>query len=253
MRLRRRYEVVVQGESGSAVSQRSVISEHRSERDAREAAGLERRRLEMIRAEEAASWLITVVRGDEVLHEERPFDGRREAVPVPPVSALGITQHERPADDPAPADDVPAADDAHAGAVEGETIPAAEGPVPEEPEATAGDGGDASSTGTIPAVTADRADEDADADAEDALPLTAPADIMSPADAGLPAFLTAGRPDAGDTAADDGATGRAERPRTPGDSVPSGPVPDDIIKRFEESIARERARERARGSHSDRR
>ena len=66
MKWRRRFEVVALGTSGSAISQRTVISEHRSEREAREAAGLERRRLEVIRAEEAASWSIQVVRGDEI-------------------------------------------------------------------------------------------------------------------------------------------------------------------------------------------
>ena len=41
MRFRRRYEVVVEGVSGQAVAQRTVISEHRSEADARESAELE--------------------------------------------------------------------------------------------------------------------------------------------------------------------------------------------------------------------
>lgn len=260
MRFRRRYEVVVQGESGSATSQYSVISEHRNERDAREAAALERRRLEMIRAEEAASWVITVVRGDEVLHEERPFGGRRDAVPVPPVGPLGITQRE-PGDDevPGPEPEQHATAGPQGAAVE----PADEsGEAPEDVPEEAGDDAGAR-TGTIPAVAAAEAPagETPAPEAPEASPepesesepvarahaaFTVPEDIAAPADEGaVPAFLAepaAGAPEAGAG----GETGRAARPARDAD-IPSGPVPDDVIRRFEEAIARERERDRERG------
>ncbi|MEQ9336139.1 MAG: hypothetical protein RJQ03_03005, partial [Miltoncostaeaceae bacterium] len=156
---RRRYEVVIVGESGSAISQRSVISEHRTEREARDAASQERRRLEVIRAEEAASWVVLVVRADEILHEERPFDGRRESIPAspwaPPVVADDPDAPDEPAvpDEPAPPDPAPE----HPGVLEQLTgqIPAqdpgdAPGAGEEEPEAAgaaegagAGEPGDA--------------------------------------------------------------------------------------------------------------
>ncbi len=62
----------MEGVSGHAASQRSVIGEHRSEADAREAAAHERARLEVIHGDGADAWRIVVVRDGEVLHEERP-------------------------------------------------------------------------------------------------------------------------------------------------------------------------------------
>jgi hypothetical protein len=251
MRFRRRYEVVVHGESGSAISQLSVISEHRNERDAREAAALERRRLEMIRAEEAASWVIMVMRGDEVLHEERPFGGRRENAPVPPVGPLGITQSERPAEPEEP-----------------EETEAAAAPAEAEAEGVEGE------TGTIPVIATEEtpADEDVAAEVEaeepgppEPAPAEAPAargddapaahaafavpeDIVAPeGEDAVPAFLTEPSPTpAAQPPADSGSTGQAARPRRDSD-IPSGPVPDDVIRRFEEAIAREKDRERERG------
>ena len=89
MRRRRRYEVVVEGLSGQAASQRSVISEHRSEADAREDASLERARLEVIYGDAARSWRILVVRDDEVIGVETPHGGdepRRRAAERAPRS-----------------------------------------------------------------------------------------------------------------------------------------------------------------------
>jgi hypothetical protein len=288
MRFRRRYEVVVQGESGSAISQYSVISEHRNERDAREAAALERRRLEMIRAEEAASWVINVMRGDEVIHEERPFGGRRDAVPVPPLGALGIRQRD-PADETAAGSGPPAeatpdepndtpgngtreSDDAG----DQDRVPAeaasGEGGAPglvAPGDAPPGDGDDepeGARTGTIPAVTAapaavDEAAPDtpserrAEAGDPSAAPDRAhaafdvPDDIVAPDEADpVPAFLaepaSGGENASGDAGA--GETGRTARVSRDAD-IPSGRVPDDVIRRFEEAIARERERERERG------
>lgn len=72
VRRRRRYEVVVEGLSGQAAAQRSVIAEHRSEEAAREDARTERNRLEVIYGEAASDWRVVVIRDDEVLWEERP-------------------------------------------------------------------------------------------------------------------------------------------------------------------------------------
>ncbi|MEZ0284578.1 MAG: hypothetical protein ACAH79_05015 [Thermoleophilia bacterium] len=72
MKFRRRYEVVVEGVSGQAVAQRTVISEHRSEADARESAELERSRLEVIHGGGARSWRILVMLDDVVVAEVRP-------------------------------------------------------------------------------------------------------------------------------------------------------------------------------------
>lgn len=68
----------MEGISGHAASQRSVISEHRSEADAREDAAHERARLEVIYGEGATAWRILVVRDDEVVAEERPLSVREE-------------------------------------------------------------------------------------------------------------------------------------------------------------------------------
>ena len=245
MKWRRRFEVVALGTSGSAISQRTVISEHRSEREAREAAGLERRRLEVIRAEEAASWSIQVVRGDEILHEERPFDGHREDVPVPPLAAMHIRQtDEAPSEapsadvtddgDPTPTGSFPAVDADAEPATEAEA--GAAPPSESGPEAT---GDEASETDTVADAPHPPEEAPPTGSAEEAAPSgVAPADV--------PEFDTAPEFHAGASDDDSGATGRVARPGSPPDHdaepTPSGPVPEDIIRRFEESIARERER-----------
>lgn len=83
VRRRRRYEVVVEGLTGPAAAQRSVISEHRSRDDALEAAADERARLEVIHGESAADWRIVVLHDGKVIAEERPAATPGEA-PVPP-------------------------------------------------------------------------------------------------------------------------------------------------------------------------
>lgn len=72
----------MEGLTGPAVSQRSVIGEHRSEADAREAASHERARLEVIHGESAGAWRIVVLREGEVIAEERPASTPGEA-PAP--------------------------------------------------------------------------------------------------------------------------------------------------------------------------
>lgn len=104
MRRRRRYEVVVEGVSGHAASQRSVISEHRSEADARENAAHERARLEVIYGEGAVAWRILVVRDDEVIAEERP-----NGVPEERSSPRILPDEAEPAAEEGPGDEAPAA------------------------------------------------------------------------------------------------------------------------------------------------
>jgi hypothetical protein len=85
VKFRRRYQVVVEGISGQAVAQRTVISEHRTEAEAWESAELERSRLEVIHGGAARSWRILVTRDDEVLAEVRPeADGEDLLTPAAP-------------------------------------------------------------------------------------------------------------------------------------------------------------------------
>ncbi len=83
MRRRRRYEVVVEGLSGHAASQRSVIAEHRSESEARETAAHERARLEVIYGDAASAWRIVVIRDGEIVAEERPAAAPDRSAPAP--------------------------------------------------------------------------------------------------------------------------------------------------------------------------
>jgi len=106
VKFRRRYQVVVEGVSGQAAAQRAVISEHRSQQDAREAAALERSRLEVIHGGGARSWRILVMLDDEVVAEERP-EAEGEDLLEAPRPAPAVTPGE-PADIPA---QVPAAEE----------------------------------------------------------------------------------------------------------------------------------------------
>jgi hypothetical protein len=72
VKFRRRYQVVVEGVSGQAAAQRTVVSEHRSEHDALEAARVERSRLEVIHGGAAASWRILVMLDQQIVAEEMP-------------------------------------------------------------------------------------------------------------------------------------------------------------------------------------
>lgn len=113
----------MEGLSGQAASHRSVISDHRSEAEARENASLERARLEVIYGDGARSWRILVVRDDEIVAEEIPHGGgggetrRRAAERAPrprhrphaeseqdaepaPAQPPGDAGDERPADRP---------------------------------------------------------------------------------------------------------------------------------------------------------
>lgn len=85
----------MEGVSGHAMSQRSVIGEHRSEADAREAAAHERSRLEVIHGEGAEAWRIVVIRDGEIVAEERPA-GRRRAAPAPAAEPTPAGPQEWP-------------------------------------------------------------------------------------------------------------------------------------------------------------
>ncbi len=125
MKFRRRYEVVVEGVSGQAVAQRSVISEHRSEAEAREAADLERARLEVIHGGGARSWRILVVHDQEVLAEVRP-DAEGEDL----LRARPVTPSPPP---PEPAEEPVEDGGAEAGAAEEAEPEEAPEPPPEGP------------------------------------------------------------------------------------------------------------------------
>jgi len=99
VRRRRRYEVVVEGLSGQAAAQRSVVSDHRSEADAREVARVQRARLQVIYGEGAGAWRVVVVRDDELIAEEHP-----DAAPPPPPAraAPPMSALEPPQSGPVP-------------------------------------------------------------------------------------------------------------------------------------------------------
>ena len=107
---------MVEGLSGQAAAQRSVVAEHRSEDAAREDARNERNRLEVIYGEAASDWRVVVVRDDEIVWEERPrgTDGPR----------LAPTSLDPPA--PPGADDAPGTPEPVA-----EPEPETSGPVPD--------------------------------------------------------------------------------------------------------------------------
>lgn len=111
----------MEGLSGQAAAQRSVVSEHRSEDAAREDAAVERNRLEVIYGEAASDWRVVVLRDDEVVWEERPkgTQGPR----------LAPTSLDPPPPPPPDVDDPPAA----AGGAEPAPAPEPEtsGPVPD--------------------------------------------------------------------------------------------------------------------------
>jgi hypothetical protein len=128
VKFRRRYQVVVEGVSGQAVAQRSVISDHRSEAEAREAAEHERARLEVIHGGGARSWRILVVLDQEVLAEVRPDAEGEDLLRARPVAP----PPPEPAEAPAEADRAEAeAEEEEAEPAEEPAEPPPEGPVPD--------------------------------------------------------------------------------------------------------------------------
>jgi hypothetical protein len=136
VKFRRRYQVVVEGVSGQAVAQRSVISDHRSEAEAREAAEHERARLEVIHGGGARSWRILVVLDQEVLAEVRPdAEGEdllraRPVAPPPPEPAEAPAEADR-AEAEAEEDEEEAEPAEEAAPAEEPAEPPPEGPVPD--------------------------------------------------------------------------------------------------------------------------
>ena len=135
VKFRRRYQVVVEGVSRQAAAQRAVISEHRSEQGAREAAALERSRLEVIHGGGARSWRILVMLDDQVVAEERPEAEGEDLLQAPrraPAQAPG-----QPADVPAQVPAAPEAEERHDESSEASEPtsdppePSPEGPVPD--------------------------------------------------------------------------------------------------------------------------
>jgi hypothetical protein len=198
--LRKRYTVVVVGERGMSLAQRSELSRHRSERDARAAAEEARARLTVMHGDRAEDYRVVVERDGDVLDDDlgpRPaiieLDLERDAPgllapPGPPVEeGIRVIRPERPA--------------------RGE-------------------------------------DEDGRQDTAEQPPLFSTLDTDG--DERLQALLE-----------DDEAAPpprERERPRMPRlDDIPSGRVPDDVLRRFEDAIAREERRraQRPRGGPAD--
>lgn len=125
---------MVEGLSGQAASHRSVLSEHRSEADARESASLERSRLEVIYGENAADWRVLVLRDDEIVHQENPASAADLAsitgdIPIPALADEGEGEGEEA---PAPeVQDAPAPDDGESAPARDDDEPVPEGPVPD--------------------------------------------------------------------------------------------------------------------------
>ncbi len=92
---------MVEGLSGQAAAQRSVVAEHRSEDAAREDARNERNRLEVIYGEAASDWRVVVIRDDEVVWEERPKGSQGPRLAPTPMEPPPLP--EDPAAPPPPA------------------------------------------------------------------------------------------------------------------------------------------------------
>ena len=87
----------MEGLSGQAAAQRSVVSDHRTEADAREVARVQRARLQVIYGEGAGAWRVVVMRDDELVVEEHPAPP-----PPPPRVAPPRVEVEPPSSGPVP-------------------------------------------------------------------------------------------------------------------------------------------------------
>ncbi|MCC6832148.1 MAG: hypothetical protein IT200_12445 [Thermoleophilia bacterium] len=193
--LRKRYTVVVVGEGGMALAQRSEVSRHRSERDARAAAEEARGRLTVMHGDGAGSYRVVIERDGIALDDDMG--------PRPAILDLDL---ERDAPEVLRATPDPP-----------EGVRVIRGPA-------ADDGEEGGETAEQPALFGDL-DAAGDAELEELLE-----DAPSGGDADAPG--------AGSRPRD-----RDHRPRMPTlDDIPSGRVPDDVLRRFEEAIAREERR-----------
>lgn len=87
----------MEGLSGHAAAQRSVVSDHRTEADAREVARVQRARLQVIYGEGAGAWRVVVMRDDELVVEEHPATAS-----PPPRIAPPRVEAEPPSSGPVP-------------------------------------------------------------------------------------------------------------------------------------------------------
>lgn len=133
--MRKRYSVVMRGTAGSVRDQTTVLSRHRTEAAAREAAEAERRRLYVVRPAEAPSYRIAIYRdeGDLILDEPAvPAGASAPSEVVLPLEGPKEGAGDEPEPEPEPdepeeglvaLDDAPPASDEE---------PVPEGPVPDD-------------------------------------------------------------------------------------------------------------------------
>ncbi len=188
---RKRYTVVIIGDTGSSAAQRSEVSQHRSERDALLAAQYERERLGSLHGDGTGKYRVVVEREGEVI----------STGPVADLSGL-------PSEITLGAPD----DELELTLLESSTDPGRTHPVirsgTDEPTAAAGGG--------VPEPTASEPRTDQ------------PPPGAGPLD------------DEPDPGASSAAAAAAD------DEIPEGPVPEDVLRRFEEAIEREQERKSAR-------
>jgi hypothetical protein len=190
---RKRYTVVIVGDTGSSAAQRSEVSQHRSERDALLAAQYERERLGTLHGDGTGKYRVVVEREGEIISEGPVAD----LSGLPPEITLGEPD-----------------DELELKLVESTTDPGR----------------------THPIIRA--ADLEAHAAA---VPDTSELETDHAAVA-IPRAVD-------DLAPDDGSGGPEAMPEP--DDVPEGPVPEDVLRRFEEAIQREQERKAARLPRQD--
>jgi len=187
---RKRYTVVIVGDTGSSAAQRSEVSQHRSERDALLAAQYERERLGSLHGDGTGRYRVVVEREGEVISTGPVAD----LSGLPPEITLGAPD-----------------DELELTLLESSTDPGRTHPVirsgTNEPASAAGAG--------TPEPTASEPGPDQP-------PIARPADEVA------------------DPAAPRAAAADAD------DEIPEGPVPEDVLRRFEEAIEREQERKSAR-------
>jgi len=191
---RKRYTVVIIGDTGSSAAQRSEVSQHRSERDALLAAQYERERLGSLHGDGTGKYRVVVEREGEVISTGPVAD----LSGLPPEITLGTPD-----------------DELELTLLESSTDPGRTHPVIRTDTATP----EAAPTNDAPEPTAAAATD------ADQTPIA--------------------------RAADDDVSELAAPPSTPApeddaDKIPDGPVPEDILRRFEEAIEREQERKSAR-------
>jgi hypothetical protein len=179
---RKRYTVVIVGDTGSSAAQRSEVSQHRSERDAMLAAQYERERLGALHGDGTGRYRVVVEREGEII----------SVGPVADLSGL-------------------------------------------PPEITQGEPDDELELKLVESTT----------DPGRTHPIIRAADLEAPAPADPgpePTAIPRAAGDVADVTEDPVAPGAATAP----DEIPDGPVPEDILRRFEEAIEREQERKAAR-------